>query len=234
MTAKRLLHVTALGCLAIATFWSCGDGEREDSNARTLNSASVSESADSKARLSPQVEYQALKCGLLRFAGLADLDARYEALLSNLPHGQYADWSMVAGSRVSTAGIALPEDGMQFAQILVEFTNASTARTRLDIPPAQEDGLDLALVLPAGREISAWEFIGSGWFPSYRATEQYLARHGDQIALRMSFTGQLFCELEPGQRAWLALVFPLPDNPNTALSGLTLRLGSSTIKIPGL
>ncbi len=232
---KRLLYTLAMACAASQLFWSCRNaGQSTESENATASGAArptATRPAVTKASLSPEIEYQVLRADLLRVSSNSAFDARYEALLSDPLKEKYSGWGMEAGSRLSTTGRTVPQSGTRFAQLLVEFVNVGTKPARLDVSPSDGKGLDLALVLPTGKEVDAWEFLGSDWFPDYESLEDHLARHGDEIAVQVAFEGRLYCEIDPGQRSWLALLFELPATGD--LSGLKLRIKDETVDVLG-
>lgn len=202
MNSSRRIPCLLLICFVLLASESCR-------NAANGNVEGMSFVTNDK--LPAGVKYEVVKSSLFSGNSTKEFDSRYEALLGDLPKKDYIDWKMKAGSRLDTVGAEPPRSEDRFAQFLVEFVNDGTATQALNVSAPDGKTLNLGLKLPNSKVIPVWEFLASGMFSNYASIKNSLSRHGEKVALNLSFEGQLYCDLAPGQHAWLAILFRLPS-----------------------
>ncbi len=137
---------------------------------------------------------------------------RYSAV-KHLPNATYVVWQMSKGSVFSRAVRKFSQPkGTDILEVLLQFTNSGKVESKVEIKN---------LILEVnGKQYRYWELLPGEVFDDYEQMAQQLwlsqEKPKGENFVRIEFEGDLYCNLKPGEKAWLGLMFFIPSRTTKA------------------
>ena len=164
-------------------------------------------------QVSGQVSVNVAEARLVSFeSNDASLEKRWDSIAGML-EPSYRSWQVKGGIRQSVSANGVSKRQWQFARVVLVFQNGGKAKEAIQLCGEKGDCPNIALVGANGSAAPVWEFMTAGMFPAAADFKADMTQHAKGILLRKQFEGNLFADLEPGQRTWVAVLFDAATDP---------------------
>ena len=140
---------------------------------------------------------------------------------------EFTSWKVKGATRQTVSAHGIGERKWQFARVILTFSNQGAAKDTLHLCTAEGACPNIALNGESGAAMPVWQFLPAGAYPTAAAFQSDMTRHGTGIMLRSEFKGNVFNDLLPGQRTWIAILFDAAADPGKC----SLRVFDQTIPL---
>lgn len=155
----------------------------------------------------------------------ASLDQRWAPISGMLDPSYRAFQANGMQQTVSANGIA--KRTWQFVRVILVLTNTSKAKQSIHLCGNGEACPNIALIGASGAAVPVWEIVTAGMFSDVNGFRSTMQEHAKGVLLRHEYKGDLYADLDPGQRTWVAVLFDAASDPGKC----TLRVFERTLPV---
>jgi len=139
------------------------------------------------------------------------VDQRWAPIAGMLDSSYRAFQAKDLQQTISGNGIARRK--WQFVRVILVLTNSGSEKETIHL--CDDDGTcpKIALVSATGAPVPVWEVLTAGMFPDAGNFQSAMQEHGKDILLRHVYKGDVYADLDPGQRTWVAVLFDAATDP---------------------
>jgi hypothetical protein len=169
--------------------------------------------AGPQVQVSEHVSVNVAGARLLSFeSNDASLEKRWDPV-AGLLEPSYRPWEVKGGLKQTVSANGIAKRRWQFARVVLVFQNGGNAKEVIHLCGQNGDCPKIALLNADGSALPVWEFLTAGMFQASADFKAVMTEHAKGVLLRKEFKGDLYADLEAGQRTWVAVLFDAATDP---------------------
>jgi hypothetical protein len=205
----RILSVLTI-CV-IVLFCSCSNDRKEKAESSSNAKKGIDSLIEQQIKISECITCIVKEARIVTFEGTDTAFERRWTSVAGLLDSAYSDWKVRGSFR---RGFSInPIKKSQFINMILVFNNEGSVKETISLCSKDKRCPRISLVDPSGTTLPIWESIIAGMYRNSADLKVDMEAHGPGVVRRISeYTGDLYVDLSPKQRTWVALLFERKNN----------------------